>query len=112
MIESRCEALSKSNPSARYRAGGFLNFYKLPMSKCIQNLYYVRIFRWDRCIKIVEYEMKNELKTYEVPATSMARLSLESAFLAASQPVQEIGKEDVTVKVEEYDTFENQVTFD
>ncbi|MGM9789353.1 MAG: hypothetical protein ACI3Y9_03500 [Candidatus Cryptobacteroides sp.] len=56
--------------------------------------------------------MKNELKTYEVPATSMARLSLESAFLAASQPVQEIGKEDVTVKVEEYDTFENQVTFD
>ena len=56
--------------------------------------------------------MKNKLKTYEVPATSMARLSLESAFLAASQPVQEIGKEDVTVKVEEYDTFENQVTFE
>lgn len=56
--------------------------------------------------------MKNKLKTYEVPATSMARLSLESAFLAASQPVLEIGKEDVTVKVEEYDTFENQVTFD
>ena len=55
--------------------------------------------------------MKNKLKTYEVPATSMARLSLESAFLAASQPV-EIGKDDVTVKVEEYDTFENQVTFD
>ncbi|MGM9767289.1 MAG: hypothetical protein ACI3Z0_02340 [Candidatus Cryptobacteroides sp.] len=53
-----------------------------------------------------------KLKTYEVPVASMARLSLESAFLAASQPVQEIGQEDVTVKVEEYDTFENQVTFD
>ena len=49
---------------------------------------------------------------YVAPEVSVRRLSMESAFLAASEPVNEISKKNITVKVEDYESFENQITFE
>ena len=49
---------------------------------------------------------------YVAPEVSVSRLSMESAFLAASEPVNEISEKNITVKVEDYESFENQITFE
>ena len=49
---------------------------------------------------------------YVAPEVSVSRLSMESAFLAASEPVKEISEKNITVNVEDYDSFENKITFE
>lgn len=53
-----------------------------------------------------------QLTHYEAPGVSKARVILESAFLAASEPVKEITEKDITVNVEDYESFENRITFE
>lgn len=47
---------------------------------------------------------------YEAPVTSRFQIELEGSFMAGSQT--EIKTEGSTVEVEEYDSFENIITFD
>ena len=49
---------------------------------------------------------------YVAPEVSVRRLSMESAFLAASEPVNEISDKNITVKVEDYESFDNYITFE
>lgn len=47
---------------------------------------------------------------YEAPLTDCFQIELEGAFMAGSQT--EIKTEQSSIEVEEYDSFENEVTFD
>ena len=56
--------------------------------------------------------MKKQMKrtVYEAPRTTHFLVEMEAAFCVGSQT--EIKVEDSTIEVEEYDSFENKVTFD
>ena len=49
---------------------------------------------------------------YVAPEVSVRRLSMESAFLAASEPVTKISEKNITVNVEDYESFEFEITFE
>lgn len=56
--------------------------------------------------------MKGQLKksVYESPCTEMFKVQMEGSFMAGSQ--EAIIKEEVTIEVEEYDRFDNEITFE
>ena len=56
--------------------------------------------------------MKKQMKrtVYEAPRTEQFHVEMEAAFCVGSQT--EIKVEDSTIEVEEYDRFDNEVTFD
>lgn len=58
------------------------------------------------------YKMKEQLKksVYESPRTEMFKVQMEGAFMAGSQ--EAIIKEESTIEVEEYDRFDNDITFE
>lgn len=56
----------------------------------------------------MEKQMKRTV--YEAPLTDCFQIELEGAFMAGSQT--EIKTEQSSIEVEEYDSFENEVTFD
>ena len=49
---------------------------------------------------------------YVAQEVSVTRIHVESAYLAASEPVNEISEKNITVKVEDYESFENEITFE
>ena len=59
--------------------------------------------------------MKEQMKrtVYEAPLTELFQIELEGAFMQASVGSEAVLKEeDINFEVEEYDSFENQITFD
>lgn len=56
----------------------------------------------------MEKQMKRTV--YEAPLTDCFQIELEGAFMAGSQT--EIKTEQSSIEVEEYDRFDNEVTFD
>ena len=59
------------------------------------------------------YKMKEQMKrtVYEAPVTELFQIELEGGFMQSSVKT-EIKAEDTTIEVEEYDSFENQITFE
>ena len=57
--------------------------------------------------------MKEQMKrtVYEAPLTELFQIELEGGFMQSSVKT-EIKTEDTSFEVEEYDSFENQITFD
>ncbi|MGM9768945.1 MAG: hypothetical protein ACI3Z0_10895 [Candidatus Cryptobacteroides sp.] len=51
-------------------------------------------------------------KTYLTPRTERHRVTLESGFLAASEQVEKIKTDELNIEVEDYQSFENEVTFE
>ena len=62
---------------------------------------------------IITYKMKEQMKrtVYEAPLTELFQIELEGGFMQSSVKT-EIKTEDTSFEVEEYDSFENQITFD
>ena len=48
---------------------------------------------------------------YEAPVTELFQIELEGGFMQSSVQTK-IKVEDTTFEVEEYDSFENQITFE
>ena len=48
---------------------------------------------------------------YEAPVTELFKIELEGGFMQSSVQTK-IKVEDTTFEVEEYDSFENQITFE
>ena len=66
------------------------------------------------CVKlIITYKMKEQMKrtVYEAPLTELFQIELEGGFMQSSVKT-EIKTEDTSFEVEEYDSFENQITFE
>ena len=57
--------------------------------------------------------MKEQMKrtVYEAPVTELFKIELEGGFMQSSVQTK-IKVEDTTFEVEEYDSFENQITFE
>ena len=57
--------------------------------------------------------MKEQMKrtVYEAPLTELFQIELEGTFMQSSVKT-EIKTEDTSFEVEEYDSFENQITFE
>ena len=57
--------------------------------------------------------MKEQMKrtVYEAPLTELFQIELEGGLMQSSVKT-EIKTEDTSFEVEEYDSFENQITFD
>ena len=57
--------------------------------------------------------MKEQMKrtVYEAPVTELFQIELEGGFMQSSVQTK-IKAEDTTFEVEEYDSFENQITFE
>ena len=57
--------------------------------------------------------MKEQMKrtVYEAPLTELFQIELEGGFMQSSAKT-EVVIEDTSFEVEEYDSFENQSTFD
>ena len=57
--------------------------------------------------------MKEQMKrtVYEAPLTELFQIELEGGFMQSSVKT-EIKTEDTSFEVEEYDSFENEITFD
>mgnify|MGYP003408173974 FL=1 len=57
--------------------------------------------------------MKEQMKrtVYEAPLTELFQIELEGGFMQSSAKT-EVVIEDTSFEVEEYDSFENQITFD
>jgi len=57
--------------------------------------------------------MKEQMKrtVYEAPLTELFQIELEGGFMQSSVKT-EIKTEDTSFEVEEYDSFENQITFE
>ena len=51
-------------------------------------------------------------ETYSTPRVERCRVILESGFLATSTKVEQIKTDEVTIQVEDYQSFENEVTFE
>ena len=50
---------------------------------------------------------------YEAPVTELFQIELEGGFMQASVGSEAVLKEeDINFEVEEYDSFENQITFE
>ena len=49
---------------------------------------------------------------YEAPVTELIQIELEGGFMQSSAVETVIKVEDTTFEVEEYDSFENQITFE
>lgn len=62
---------------------------------------------------IITYKMKEQMKrtVYEAPLTELFQIELEGGFMQSSAKT-EVVIEDTSFEVEEYDSFENQITFD
>ena len=62
---------------------------------------------------IITYKMKEQMKrtVYEAPLTELFQIELEGGFMQSSVKT-EIKTEDTSFEVEEYDSFENQITFE
>ena len=58
--------------------------------------------------------MKEQMKrtVYEAPTTELFQIELEGGFMQSSAVETVIKVEDTTFEVEEYDSFENQITFE
>ena len=58
--------------------------------------------------------MKEQMKrtVYEAPVTELFQIELEGGFMQSSAVETVIKVEDTTFEVEEYDSFENQITFE
>ena len=56
--------------------------------------------------------MKEQMKrtVYEAPLTELFQIELEGAFMAGSQ--EAVIKEESTIEVEEYERFDNEITFE
>ena len=56
--------------------------------------------------------MKEQLKksVYESPHTELFQVMMEGVFMAGSQ--EAVIKEESTIEVEEYDRFDNEITFE
>jgi len=66
------------------------------------------------CVKlIITYKMKEQMKrtVYEAPLTELFQIELEGGLMQSSVKT-EIKTEDTSFEVEEYDSFENQITFE
>ena len=70
----------------------------------------------ENCVCEIElknnYKMKEQLKksVYESPHTELFQVMMEGAFMAGSQ--EAVIKEESTIEVEEYDRFDNEITFE
>jgi len=62
---------------------------------------------------IITYKMKEQMKrtVYEAPLTELFQIELEGGLMQSSVKT-EIKTEDTSFEVEEYDSFENQITFE
>lgn len=71
---------------------------------------------WKKIVCEIElknnYKMKEQLKksVYESPHTELFQVVMEGAFMAGSQ--EAVIKEESTIEVEEYDRFDNEITFE
>jgi len=61
---------------------------------------------------MITYKMKEQMKrtVYEAPLTELFQIELEGAFMAGSQ--EAVIKEESTIEVEEYERFDNEITFE
>lgn len=61
---------------------------------------------------IITYKMNYQSKksVYEAPRTELFKVQFEGALMAGSQPAAI--KEESPIEVEEYESFENEVTFE
>lgn len=62
---------------------------------------------------IITYKMKEQMKrtVYEAPLTELFQIELEGGFMQSSQLPASIS-EDTEIVVEEYDRFDNEITFE
>ncbi|MDD6254179.1 MAG: hypothetical protein ACI3ZO_05940 [Candidatus Cryptobacteroides sp.] len=51
-------------------------------------------------------------KFYVPPVAERCEVHLENSLMATSQVVEKISEKEVEITVKEYDSFENQVSFD
>lgn len=59
--------------------------------------------------------MKEQMKrtVYEAPETKLFRIEMESGFMQSSVGVEtQIEMDDMTIEVEDYDRFDNEITFE